>query len=176
MVKTSLACLLAGLALTACEEGVLGFGDDSEVAFRTDRTSYALEATEMGVRVDIPFSYTNRTGQDVYVVNCNGIAPPLLEKWAEGRWEIAWVPMVPDCLSPPIVIRDGSAHRDTLRVFAGYGSVDIYPEFQIGERAGRYRLVWERVLWSFDAGAYPFGEKLPSELRISNDFTIDESH
>lgn len=61
-----------------------------------------------------------------------------------------------------------------LRLFAalsGRGG----PNFTVDEIDGIYRLVWSRVLLSFDPDApaeEPFGEPIPIGERVSNSFVL----
>lgn len=48
-----------------------------------------------------------------------------------------------------------------------------YPEKRQGVvDPGTYRIVWYGVLRSFDRDARPFGEELPVEMRVSNEFVV----
>lgn len=168
------AALAAALALAAagCSTPRDPGGDDGASPLRTDRTAYTLERTARGLEVDIPFTFTNTTGRTVYVVNCNGIAPPSLVK-REGRdWVTAWSPAVPLCLSPPIVIEAGTTYADTLDVVAGAPGSNVQPQFMVDEVEGTYRLVWGGVVYDYDADRQGFGEPVPAELRVSNTFVL----
>ncbi len=160
-----------GLIATACQGGFLGLGGDRNSDFRTDRVRYTLQPAPGGMEVAIPFTYTNRGGRTIYVANCNRIAPPHLEKKVGDRWVFAWAAAVPECLSEPILIADGETHTDTLLVF--HGDPDVYPGFTALPVDGTYRLVWEAAYWSYDPNRYPFGERLPLRLRVSNSFLIE---
>ena len=93
-----LTVILAAASLSACSQEFLGLGGQ-EARFRPDSPSYTLQTTTNGLRVDIPFAYTNRTGRTLYVVNCNRIVPPVLEKLVDDEWVVAWGAAVPQCLS-----------------------------------------------------------------------------
>ena len=122
--------------------------------------------------VDVPYEFTNDARRPVCVVNCNGLAPPGLEKRVEGEWVRAWGADVPSCLSDPIIIHGGSTFADTLRVVGAHPANPNRASFHVAELAGLYRLVWENVLWTYDAESYPFGESLSLPARTSNAFTL----
>jgi hypothetical protein len=166
-------CLVLSLAVGGCKGGFLGLGGDPEADFRTDRTQYTLTATSGGLEVAIPFRYTNRTGRRIHLLNCNGIAPPHLEKRVGQAWVFAWGMATPDCVSLPIPIADGATYVDTLPVFHGGGNV--HPQFSVAPLDGTYRLVWEVIRWSEDGSLFAIGDTLPLRLRVSNSFLIESS-
>jgi len=139
---------------------------------QTDAAVYQLEAGSTGYAATIEFVFTNPRQAAVYVVNCGGIAPPGLEKSVHGAWIRAWSAIVPQCLSPPIVIAAGQEYHGKLNLLAGYPTNNVYPKFDTPHIAGEYRLVWYGVFSSYDHRAYPFGEELPLEERISDPFTL----
>ncbi len=165
---------ILGAFVLACNAQVTPRPPDAASPIRTDRAEYTARRVADGVEVEIPFTYTNRTGRTVYVVNCNGIAPPGLQKRVDGEWMRAWSAAVPLCLSPPIVIGAGRTYTDTLRVFAGTPSSGVAPVLEVEEVEGVYRLVWENVVHDYDDARPGFGEPLPLEARISNPFRLEE--
>lgn len=164
--------LLAGLLLTSCSDDPVSSRFNSGVQFEADHETYVLDRSAEGYRTVIPFAYTNRTGRTIYVVNCNGAAPPALEKNTGETWTTTWTGGAPDCLSPAIQIRHGATYRDTLHVFAADPLTDVLPRFADDQPNGIYRLLSNSLLWSFDASAYPFGEDIPVELRRSAPFAL----
>ena len=174
--KSTLFCLGVSFLLSvSCEDHPVAFQAGSIVAFAADQENYTLDRTTDGYRVEIPFTYHNRSGRTIYVVNCNGAAPPVLEKNKGETWTVAWSGGAPDCLSPAIEIRNGSTYHDTLHVFAADPTTGIRPRFEDGEPQGTYRLLSNSLLWSFDASTYPFGEDIPVELRQSEPFLLQTS-
>lgn len=145
----------------------------SNEPIRTDRSRYTIRETEERFEVEIPFSYTNRTGETVYVINCRGIAPPTLEKWEDGAWIRAWSPAVPLCLSPPIEIAPGQTYTNTLQVVAGRPGTNVAPTFEVEDIDGTYRLVWHGLVHDYDQDRQGFGEPLPLDERVSNTFQLD---
>jgi hypothetical protein len=140
---------------------------------QTDRPAYLLWRGDVGFTTDIPFEFTNGTGDTVYVLNCWGQAPPSLEKEVGGSWVPAWSAIVLLCLSPPIVIPPGAAYQDTVRLFAGYPGNNAYPKFEVAQPNGTYRLVWRPVVHHYhDDARLALGDSIPLRYRISNDFRL----
>lgn len=163
---------LAVMLLLACTAALEPPAREPGHPLQTDRLEYRVRRANDGLATEIPFSYTNETGRTVYVVNCNRIVPPVLEKSVKGEWVTAWGAAVPECLSPPIVIEPGAEYVDTLRVFAGLPANNVYPKFRVAEVEGIYRLVWTRVVYDYDTTRPDFGEPLSLEDRVSNEFLL----
>jgi hypothetical protein len=123
-----------------------------------------------GMRVTIPFSYTNRTGSVVLLVNCNGHVPPSLEMKRGKQWVTAWVPVELLCLSAPIEIETGAVYRDTLFVVAAAFGSKGGPQFAFEEIEGTYRLRWNRASSQGNSTSKP----LPLRLRVSNEFFLKD--
>jgi hypothetical protein len=162
------------LLLGACSHLLEPPVREQEHPLQTDHLEYEVRRSDGEVSVAIPFTYRNETGRTVYVVNCQRIAPPALEKYIDGEWVRAWTAVVPLCLSPPIVIRPGATYADTLRVFAGKPASDVYPQFTVPEVEGIYRLVWGSVVHDYNDRRQGFGEPLPLAERISNPFLLKD--
>jgi hypothetical protein len=139
-------------------------------AFQTDSLSYTLtrerDLTVVGVRV----RFTNPRNERVYFVNCNGATSHHLEKLVQGEWVIAWVPALPACLSPVITVDAGASYDWDTWIYSGTGN--LHPQFRVSYVPGIYRLVWGSLLRTYSANAYPFGEPLPFEQRVSNTFEL----
>jgi hypothetical protein len=168
--RVALRCALT-VATLGCN-GFFGPGDGPPI--RTDQPAYRLEDTGIGLETQIPFTFRNRTGGPVYIPNCGGNAPPMLQKLEDGQWVNAWAPVVLLCLSPPIVITPGTTYADTLRVFGGHPGNNMYPKFDVPHVPGTYRLLWPSVLTSYDDRRNPFGDSLPVDERISNPFALTQ--
>jgi hypothetical protein len=164
--------LLAGCAQVA----LLGLAADDRdgVEFRTRDDRYTLSITAGVATLDIAFTFENHTGRTLHVVNCNGIAPPALEKREGDRWVLAYVPAVPACLSPPIRIEDGDIYQGTLHVDAAVPASPHRQSFEVDDIEGTYRLLWDGVLYDFNPNRFPFGEDVDVELRTSESFFIDD--
>jgi hypothetical protein len=139
---------------------------------RTDAPEYRLRRQDGILEAEIGFTFRNETDRPVYVVNCNRIAPPTLEKLDGGQWVRVWEAAVPLCLSPPIVIEPGTTHTDTLHFTAGPRGGDIYPQLGVDDPTGTYRLVWHRLVFDYDEDRDGFGEPVPLEQRVSNRFVF----
>lgn len=163
--------LALSLSLIGCDGGFLGLGNDRNAIFRTDRAVYALQPTELGLEVSIPFTYQNRTGRRIHILNCIGFAPPHLEKRVGHEWVFAWATATPDCISPPIPIPYLGTYADEVPVFHGLG--EVHPKFEVVPIDGTYRLVWDAIRWNNDGSLYSIGDTLPRRLRVSEPFRIE---
>lgn len=171
VVRSGCAVAVASTVL-GCTASLLG-PDDEGAPIRTDATEYALEPESGGLGTEIAYTFTNVTGADVYVVNCNGAFALHLERQVGDEWEVAWVPAIPQCLSQPIVIEPGERSEHTLHVWAALPGEEIYPQWDTPDLDGVYRIVWTDALTSFDGSDYPFGEDIPLEARVSNGFRLE---
>lgn len=147
---------------------------DEDRPLQTDRLTYEIRRENDELRAEIPFTYTNRTGNTVFVVNCQGYAPPVLEKLVDGEWQLAWAAVTMSCLSPPIVIEPGETYKETLVVYAAEPGTRKAPTFEVAEIEGIYRLVWHGLVHDYDQNRADFGEPLPLEERTSNSFVLRE--
>lgn len=168
--RTAGSLAIAGMILlAACSDPL---SRSSGTALETDRGSYTVEVSDGQLAVDIPWQFTNPTDGTVYIVNCNRIAPPLVERNVDGIWEAAYTPIVPQCLSDPITIEPGETYRDTLVVRAGLPEGNLNPVWQ-GPIEGTFRLQWGPRS-SYAEGTAGFGELLPLEQRVSNEFMLEQ--
>lgn len=159
-----------GLGVAGCQGGFLGLGNDRESNFRPDRAVYTMQPTALGLEVSIGYTYQNRTGRHVHILNCNGFAPPHLEKRVGDEWVFAWAAATPDCISLPIPIPYLGTYASDIPVFHGAG--EIHPKFEVTPLDGTYRLVWDAIRWNNDGTLYSIGDTLPLQLRVSSSFQI----
>lgn len=139
--------------------------------FRTDSVAYTLRARDNGYAAVIGVTFTNRTSDTTYFVNCNGSVGVSLEKLIEGNWRNAWSPVLPACLSSPITVAPGATRRMPIEVFGGFPGSNTYPQFAVAEISGVYRAVWNSAVTRYQ-NHLPFGEPLPLAQRTSNRFTL----
>lgn len=186
MKQFSTLPMLLFLLLSACSPGLLDMtADDNRAqvdatvpprdaaaAFQTDQLSYTLSSTRSGLEGKITFVFTNPTSAPVYIVNCRGATSLRLEKQSGDTWVPAWSPVIPLCLSAPVVVQPGQQYSGVVHVSAGHPSNNLYPKFVLDPVPGVYRIVWADVLRTYDDQAYPFGEPLPLEQRVSNRFQL----
>jgi len=138
----------------------------------TDRSAYMLTPENNGLSVTIPYVFTNQTSGPVYVVNCRGGFAKALQRWNGVAWADAWTPGLLDCLSDPIVINVGESYTTELHVWGARPGSDWFPQFDVADPSGWYRLVWIDALSSFDRNVPSFGTPIPFEKRISNSFEL----
>jgi hypothetical protein len=158
-MKLAIAALLVIQACTSASAPI-----------RTEREGFIYRAGQFGEEIVIGGRFT--APADVYIVNCNGAIGWGLQRKVDERWVDAWIVATDACLSAPIAIRKGSVHPYSHLVRGGGGAV-VHPEKRQGVvDPGTYRIVWYGVLRSFDRDARPFGEEMPLEERVSNEFSI----
>lgn len=156
---------------TTTDSGLGDADSGGRTMMTTSATEYVVRRTGVGFQVTIPYTYRNRTGAAVHLVNCGGNVSPSVERKVGDRFERWWDPVMPECLSRPIVIAPGAMYTDSLRMEilrqdgAPYTHLSSAPP-------GTYRLNWTQALSSFDADARPFGPSLPVEQRVSNPFVL----
>jgi hypothetical protein len=172
LARRLLPVLLLLIGVVRCDDSSPLEPPDSE-PIQTDQQRYTLQPGESGLTATIIWSYTNPTGGPVFVVNCLGASNLFVEKEIAGGWVRAWTPVLPQCLSPPIVIQPASVRTDTLELFAGYVSNNVWPKFEVDDLDGVYRLVWD-VLSTYGENVPGFGDLLPLDRRISNPFELDD--
>lgn len=169
---TLLLAALASCAVDDSQESKLPVEDEPH-SLRTSAEAYDLRFDARGhLEVDIPFTYTNATASAVYVYTCNGPRPPTLQRLEGEGWETVWTPAVDDCLGPPLGIRPGGTHANTLRLFAAVPGSDTIPAQWEGPLEGVYRLEWEVYgRWS-DDDLPDADDVIPLDLRVSNAFRL----
>ena len=142
---------------------------------QTDSSRYTLRETPSGrVEVEIPYTFENRTGAPVFIVNCHGGFLLVLQKEEGGQWVNAWSRDVPACLHNPIVIDMWAQFSDVVYVSACDPDSNCSPKFKDRNATGVYRIRWSSIsaLSSFDAYRSPFGEPIPVQFRVSNPFEL----
>jgi hypothetical protein len=139
---------------------------------RTSAAEYTMTRGSQGYEVRIPFVFTNRTSDTVYVVNCNGATALELQREQNGAWTTVWSPVLPACLSEPIRIAGGAEYAGTVDVWAGDRDSDTYPQFDVDDLDGEYRIRWGGVHSSYDPDGSPFGIDVPEAQRVSNTFRL----
>lgn len=142
---------------------------------RTDRAEYVADRTGGGVALDIAIRFTNPTDGPTWLSTCHGTYPPAMEKLVGGSWVRAYEPPALFCLGIPIVVPAGGTHDEVFMVRASARGSNTYPQFELEQIPGTYRLVWE--IYQGDGSELARLETprlLPFEQRVSNTFTITE--
>ena len=175
----SLTTVAIAVALAACSQelttsephtALVPEGDDAPVTTGAD--VYTLERTSTGWSGEIDFGFTNETERTISLLNCNGSYGLMLEKQQDDTWVTAWAPILPACLSPPIEIESDSARSDEIRIFAGLTGSNYYPQFSVEAIPGVYRLLISSAYWNYDHDGPAWGDLVPLEHRVSNNFEI----
>jgi hypothetical protein len=111
---------------------------DVEYAVRIEGDSY---------RAEIPFRYTNRTGDTLVLTGCHPPGVPRLQWWNGDAWLMAFQYIELLCLSAPFVIPPGMIIDDTLRLQVSRDSIGptghlTLPYWEASPSVGEYRLMW----------------------------------
>lgn len=172
-LSTPAACGVLAIAGLVIGCGAVTAPDyEGDAPLQTDRLAYQLQRDgDDNLRVEIPFTYHNRTGKTVYLLNCHADVSPSLQKWQGGEWVIAWSPILLLCLSQPIEVESDAVYEYTLHVFAAPRGSTTFPQFEVPEIDGTYRLVWHAPVHDYDHDS-PSGTPLTLENRVSNNFTL----
>jgi hypothetical protein len=169
--RAAFAALLAAVVAGCSSIDILGFGGDRSTVLtgepiQTDSSVYHVRTTEYARELTVALTFANPTGRRVYIPTCHSPHPPILEKWENETWVIAYYPIVLACAGPPVVIDAGAQYRYTYHLVVPHGP-NTYPRFEVAEVPGTYRLVWNALGTSS-------GEQLPLHHRVSNTFVIAE--
>ncbi len=176
-MRWRLATFVAGMLISACSPPhVVEVARDESAPIQTDRLQYVARRVDRGVEFSVPFTYTNRSADTVFLPNCRvetGVELNMgLQKKVGGTWRNVWGSITLLCLSPPILIPPGETYTDTLEVYGGKPGKQVAPELAVDEVEGEYRLVWTQLHAPFDPLRYPFGDTLPLAAKVSNPFAL----
>jgi hypothetical protein len=158
------------LWVSACDSP-MGPNDPELTGIQTIGSAFSFVQANGHMSGEIPYVFTNRTGAPVYLLNCNGAFGIRLERFKSGGWTTTWSPVIPHCLSAPIVIEPGASFESTISVVAGILGSSVYPRFEEADPSGTHRIVWTAALSSFQ-NVTPFGEPIGLEYRLSNSFQL----
>ncbi len=140
----------------------------------TDADSYTLAPPSGPATLSIVATYTNDTDQVVFIEPCGGGAPFSLQKQVDGQWQLAYSPICPMILVPPLEIAAGESYTDTLEIREPR-EANVAPSFSVAPIAGTYRLVYSIYgTWTGDTPGAGLGEQLSEERRVSNEFEVRE--
>ena len=149
-----------------------GSAGDDDAPIRTDTRQYTLREEGVGLGTDIDITFRNHSGRTIYLVNCNGLLAPVLEKRVGGEWVPFWSPVLPQCLSEPITIEPGATIARRLQVWGALPGNNWGPEWKSPDVAGTYRIVLHSAVHDYNPNAYPFGPEVALRYRVSNPFTL----
>ena len=161
------ASLLCGALGLGCDDGV-GVGVP---LIQTEELVYALTPRGNALEAEIRYTFENRTGGPVYLVNCGGSFDIALDRLDGGQWIPAWGSIIPSCLSPEIRIGRGEVFADTLSVRGAPPGSNAYPQFASPDPSGTYRIRWV-VAYATVQDGLGVGPPVPEEYRVSNSFEL----
>ncbi len=146
---------------------------DYLASFQTDSLTYQLRAGSNGYEVDIGVTFTNHSPATAYFENCGGATQLHLEQqFPDSGWVSVWSPILPACLTQPIVVQPQASASSIVTVFAGYPGCNCSPQFMAETPGGVYRLVWTAVYGSYNSSTLAYASALPFGMRASNAFNL----
>jgi hypothetical protein len=170
------ALLLSAFACTAENAPATNDGastpDGLTAAIQTDTTFYVLERDEHGWGTQIAYRFRNATADTIYAINCNGAISMAVEKKEPTGWRTFWAPVTNACLSPPITVPPGETFSAPLSLWGAPPGGNVGPAFSDTTIEGTYRLVWWNLVSHYAEDRQGFGDTLPLDLRVSNEFTL----
>jgi hypothetical protein len=113
----------------------------SELVVLADSFNVAV-INDRFIRGVIPFRFTNRTRQLLGVGSCHGTHPPTIETLQDGEWKTTYTPVVLLCDGPPILVRPGATHSDSLRIGGCTRGPACSPSWESDVQDAQARLAW----------------------------------
>jgi len=172
------AAALAAAFMVACSDapvqstGPTNIVRDTTALFQTDSLAYALIHRDGTYNMVVDATLTNRTSGPIYISNCAGATGIYLEKQTAAGWTIVRSPILPACLSPPIVIAIGATYTFNVNLAGGdSGSTRFAPQYRVTDLNGEYRLLWDGAFSSYDQNSGT-GAPLTENWRVSNHFLV----
>ena len=173
--RTQLAFVAFLVLTTACENAVVEPGpSDSAALFQTDSSTYTFVTSAVATEGRILTTLTNRSGQAMYFVNCNGGTSLSIQRLDGTQWTHFWSPTQLLCFSPPIIAQNGGTQAFDIRVFAGNAGSNVFPKFERPLVTGVYRVVWNASYFTYleRQNGREWSDPVPESLRVSNSFVI----
>lgn len=168
--------LMMALAV-GCNDGPVSPGGPTTIArdttalFQTDSLVYALVHRAGAYNMQVDAILTNRTSGSIYISNCAGATGIYLQKRTSAGWEIVRSPILPACLSPPIVVATGATYAFSVDLVGGDPGSNLAPQYRTTDLNGEYRLLWDGAFASYD-GHSGTGAPLGEAQRVSNAFLV----
>lgn len=109
----------------------------------TDAALYMLRAEGPSYRTTIEFEMENTTGVVLSSARCTTVPPPVLEKKVDGRWVLAYAPVVPACRHViNFQVAPDEVFRHAFDIQSGRPGTTLMPQFEVEPIPGTYRLRW----------------------------------
>jgi hypothetical protein len=144
---------------------------DTTALFQTDSVAYGLVHRAGAYSMVVDATFTNRTAGPIYISNCGGATGIYLQKSTSAGWQIVRSPVLPACLSPPIIVGVGATRDFVVDLVGGEPGSNLYPQYSTTDLNGEYRLLWDGAFSSYDANSGT-GAPVPESSRVSNHFVV----
>lgn len=134
----------------------------------TDASQYVVRTEGDLYRATISYEFKNSTGQMLSRTHCNVPPSPILEKYVEGKWVLAYALVELMCLTiPHFQLAPDSVFRGRLPMVAGKPGSQFGPQFAVESIPGVYRL-----RWSLRVGPDPESPGAATIQPLSNEFRL----
>jgi len=164
-------CVAAGCGDSTSPNGITKIARDTSALFQTDSLGYTLLHHNSAYSMRVEATLTNRTTGSIYISNCAGATGIYLQKRMLSGWEIVRSPILPACLSAPIVVAVGATYTFNLDLIGGEPGSNLLPRYSTTELDGEYRLLWDGAFTTYDNGT-GVGAPLAESSRVSNPFLV----
>ena len=171
MILTKRACVwLALSALVGCDSPT---ASEENLNLHTGRSSYAVESGGIGKYIVVDLRYTNTLSEPVHIGHCGGF-PARLDKRAGGKWIVVGGTGSLDCAGTTRIVNPGTSIAQTVQFDGAPRGSNIFPQFNIDDLAGTYRIVLMEVMVDRHENPFSNGSLIPERLRVSNTFQVVE--
>ena len=145
-------------------------------SLQTSRESYLVEIHASQPILEVPYHFTNRQGETVFVRVCAGTIAASFERRIEGLSQPTNLTTVSGCEVEVRSVATGEILRDTATViWRSVGDDDDPRTFRYGAVAGEYRIrLSQAAATPRVAPVPPGGTTVPPELPVSNMFHVVE--
>jgi hypothetical protein len=117
---------------------------DTTALFQTDSLVYGLVHRGGGYSRVVDALFTNRTTGPIYISNWSGATGIYLQKQTSTGWQIVRSPVLPACLSSPIVVGVGATRDFDVGLAGGEPGSNLVPQYRTTDLDGEYRLLVRR--------------------------------
>ena len=163
--------LIALAVLTSCVSSRAGphrISTNGQATIRTDSAQYTVPVVDGRYQVSISFVLTNATTTSISADYCKEPGPPILEKFINGRWHLAYTADSFLCQAvPPFILPVDGSHRGVLQVVALPLGSTHGNALRVDSIPGTYRL-----RWMLNAGTDPRAPGTSTVQAISNGFRL----
>ena len=157
---------------TADVSGPEASRQSSEALVRTQGSEFQLSVSDGMLKGRVPYTYRNTLADTLYIVNCRGFVAASIQKKSGNTWTDFWSPIVLSCLSAPVKIAPGASLSGVAEIYGSRPGTNTFPTLPTGDLTGTYRLLISPVVHNYNDRGQGFGDPVPLEQRVSNEFRL----